>query len=93
MIWVWIGAIYLGCVNLLAYWLMKMDKRAAVKRQWRVKEQTLMLVAALGGSVGMLLAMQLLRHKTRHYKFRLGVPSILVLQIAVVIVVVWLVNK
>ncbi|MFR8332810.1 MAG: DUF1294 domain-containing protein [Oscillospiraceae bacterium] len=44
-------------------------------------ERTLLLIAALGGSLGSLLGMYLFHHKTRHPKFTVGIPLILVLQI------------
>jgi uncharacterized membrane protein YsdA (DUF1294 family) len=72
---------------------MAHDKQAAKKKQWRVKESTLITMAALGGSVGMLFAMNKLNHKTRHNKFKLGVPMILICQIALVIIIVIIINK
>ncbi len=42
-------------------------------------------LAALGGSVGAWLAMQLFRHKTQKKKFRYGVPALFVLQVAAVV--------
>ena len=50
-------------------------------------ERTLLLVAALGGSAGAWLGMRLWHHKTLHWKFRLGLPLILVVQL---VVAVWL---
>ena len=47
----------------------------------------LLLVAALGGSVGCLIGMYLFRHKTRHLKFTLGIPLILAAQCFVVVLV------
>ena len=44
-------------------------------------EKTLLLLAALGGSVGALLGMKAFRHKTLHKAFRFGVPVILILQV------------
>ena len=58
------------------------DKRRARQRRWRVPEATLLLLSALGGSGGLLLGMLLFRHKTRHLKFALGVPLMLLAQLA-----------
>jgi uncharacterized membrane protein YsdA (DUF1294 family) len=69
-------------VNLLAFILYGADKRKAKKGTWRISEVTLLLVAALGGSVGALLGMELFRHKTKHAKFKILVPLFLILHIA-----------
>ena len=74
--------IYLAAVNLAAFVLYGIDKRKAVKHKWRIPEATLILIAAIGGSVGALLGMFFFRHKTKHIKFIIGVPLILVIQIA-----------
>lgn len=76
---------YLISINALAFLLMLADKRKAQKNRWRIPEFILMLMAALGGSVGILLGMNLIRHKTRHQKFTVGVPAILALQIALIL--------
>lgn len=76
---------YLISINALAFLLMLADKRKAQKNRWRIPEFILMLMAALGGSAGILLGMNLIRHKTRHRKFTVGVPAILVLQIVLVL--------
>lgn len=77
-----IGIVYLLSINASALLLMHADKKRARKKRWRIPEATLMTVAALGGSVGALLGMYLFRHKTRHPKFYLGIPAILILQLA-----------
>ena len=74
--------IYLLAVNLAGFVLMGADKRRAKKGKWRVRERTLLLVAALGGSAGALAGMLSFRHKTKHLKFTLGVPAILLAQLA-----------
>ena len=61
--------------------LMFIDKQKARRKAWRIPESTLLTVAALGGSIGSLFGMYLFRHKTRHLKFTLGIPVILILQI------------
>lgn len=75
--------LYLLIVNALGFLLMLIDKWKAKKNRWRIREATLMTVAALGGSVGSLLGMYTVRHKTKHLKFVLGIPVILVVQILV----------
>lgn len=72
---------YLLTVNAVAFVLMLADKRKAIKKKWRIPEATLLLWAALGGSVGALAGMYLFRHKTKHLKFTIGVPLILIAQI------------
>lgn len=74
--------LYLLLINAAAFVLMLVDKVKAKKNRWRISERTLMLSAALGGSVGALLGMYTFRHKTRHIKFTLGVPAILIIQLA-----------
>ena len=80
--------LYLLLINAAGFLLMLVDKLKAEKNLWRIPEKTLFLVAALGGSVGSLLGMYLVRHKTQHLTFTLGMPLILALQ---VVAVVWLI--
>ena len=70
--------IYLLLINALGFVLMLVDKWKARKKRWRIPESTLMWIAALGGSIGSLLGMYTVRHKTKHLKFTLGVPMILI---------------
>lgn len=82
--------LYLLLINAAAFVLMLVDKVKAKKNRWRISERTLMLSAALGGSVGALLGMYTFRHKTRHIKFTLGVPAILIAQLSLA---AWLILK
>ena len=79
---------YFLLVNAAAFILMMADKIKAKKNRWRIKESTLMLSAALGGSIGALAGMYTFRHKTLHRKFTIGIPAILALQIAAVIFII-----
>ena len=76
---------YLLAVNVLTFIVYGVDKWKAQRGRWRVPEATLMGLAALGGSVGAWMAMQLFRHKTQKKKFRYGVPALFVLQVAAVV--------
>ena len=80
---------YLLIVNAVAFLLMLIDKIKAKKNLWRIKESTLMLWAAIGGSIGALAGMYTFRHKTLHRKFTIGIPAILVLQIADVVYILY----
>ena len=73
--------LYLLIINALGFALMLADKWKARKNLWRIPEATLMAVAALGGSVGSLLGMYAVRHKTKHLKFTVGIPLLLGLQL------------
>ncbi len=74
---------YLVLINFIAYRSMRRDKRKAITHSQRTPEKRLFLYAALGGSVGSMLGMSVFRHKTRHLSFRLGMPAILVGQLAI----------
>ena len=82
-IFLFILAIYLILINLIAVIVTIYDKLCAAKRRWRVKESTLLLLSALGGSICMYITMLLIRHKTRHIKFMLGIPLILIVQLII----------
>lgn len=77
--------ILLLIVNLVAFALYGIDKYKAKHQKWRITERTLLLIAAVGGSVGALFGMQFFRHKTQHAQFKYGVPAILIAQVALVI--------
>ena len=72
-----IFVVYLVFVNIAAFGMYGIDKQKAIRKQWRIPEAQLLAVAAIGGSAGALLGMQFFHHKTRKWKFRLGVPLIL----------------
>ena len=74
---------YLLATNLLTFGIYGIDKHKARHNHWRVREASLLLLAALGGSIGALMAMHLFHHKTQHKKFRYGVPAILIIQLAI----------
>ncbi|AQM58783.1 DUF1294 domain-containing protein [Clostridium baratii] len=73
--------IYLFLINIFGLLLMFIDKKKAKRHKWRISENTLILISILGGSIGSIMGMQLFRHKTKHVKFKLGLPIILIMQI------------
>ena len=77
--------IYLGIISLISVIVCIYDKFAAKHNpRHRTRERTLLLLSALGGSVAMYATMQLIRHKTKHAKFMVGIPVIFILQVALV---------
>ncbi len=77
-------AVWLAGINLAAFLLMGIDKRRARLGRWRIRESVLLLTAAVGGSIGAIAGMVVFRHKTRHLKFALGLPVILLAQLILV---------
>lgn len=73
--------VYLLIINAVTFLVYAADKRKAKNGKLRVPEKTLFLLAGIGGSIGALLGMQVLRHKTKHMSFVIGIPLILIVQI------------
>lgn len=71
---------YFFILNLVSFLLMGLDKYKARRHAWRIQEKTFFLLAICGGAIGCLLGIYLFRHKTKHAKFTLGMPVILILQ-------------
>jgi len=73
---------YLLVINACTFIVYGIDKLKARKGLWRIPEATLLILAAIGGSIGAWSGILVWRHKTRHWKFRLGVPAIFIIQLA-----------
>jgi uncharacterized membrane protein YsdA (DUF1294 family) len=69
---IWLGLYFI--MNLIGLFIMGADKKRAQKHQYRISENTLWMVAILGGAVGTTAGMQLYRHKTKHTSFKIGFP-------------------
>lgn len=72
--------LYLLLINAAGLFLFRLDKYRAVHQQWRIPESRLFLTALMGGGIGCLAGMYLFHHKTRHRKFRYGIPAVLILE-------------
>jgi uncharacterized membrane protein YsdA (DUF1294 family) len=77
--------IYLIVINLIGFVTMYTDKKKSERKQWRVPEARLFGIAIIFGSIGILSGMYIFRHKTKHMKFVLGIPLILITQIILVL--------
>ena len=72
---------YLAIINALSFLLMLIDKQKAKKNRWRIPENTLLGICLIGGSLGGMIAMNIFRHKTKHLRFSVGIPLMLILHI------------
>ena len=77
--------IYLIIINIIGFLAMFIDKRKAENHKWRIPEKTFFLITLIGGGVGTIAGMYVFRHKTKKYKFTIGLPLILILEIVWII--------
>ena len=59
---------YLISINTLLFCLMCIDKKRAIKNQFRISEKTLLTLAFMGGSISMLISMKVIHHKGKKFK-------------------------
>ena len=81
---------YLLVINLEGFALMGLDKSRARRGRRRIAEATLFIVAALGGSLGVLCGMYAFRHKTLHTSFTVGIPLLLFFQAVLITLALYL---
>ena len=82
--------IYILGINIITFLVYGIDKYKARKGLWRIPEKILLGLAIVGGSVGALLGMKFFHHKTQKFKFKIGVPFILFVQITVLVYLICL---
>ena len=80
--------LYLSLISIVASILAVSDKRKAIKGKRRIPERTLMTVGFLGGATAELITMKLIRHKTKHKKFMIGLPAEILLHIIIITLMV-----
>lgn len=80
--------IYLAIISLIAVIMTVSDKSRAKRHKRRIAEKTLFITAILGGSAAMYLTMLAVRHKTKHKRFMIGLPLIMIVQTAIIAFVI-----
>ncbi len=73
--------IYIFLINILGFLLMYIDKQNAINNKWRISETSLLSLSIVGGSIGIYIGMNKFRHKTKHNKFKIGIPIIIFIQV------------
>lgn len=76
---------YLVVINLIAFALYGIDKKRAIRNEYRIRERALLWIARLGGAVGSWLGIKVFRHKTKHTKFRIIVPLWMIIWIVAIV--------
>ena len=82
--------VYLTVVNIVTFITYGVDKWQATREGWRISEATLLWLVVAGGGFGALAAVWLFRHKTKHTRFRILVPLNMILQLALLVLLVYL---
>ena len=86
---------YLVMISLFSVGICIYDKKVSKlgRVQLRIPESGLILFSIFGGSVAMLITMIAIRHKTKHKKFMIGIPAIIIVQAAITAAIIWLINR
>ena len=74
---------YVILINTFGFVLILIDKVKACKNKWRIKENTLLFISIIGGSIGELLSMLLFHHKTKKNKFIIFIPLLIIIQVII----------
>ena len=77
-------SLYFLCISVFASVLSALDKKKAKRKKWRIPESVLLAVALLGGAAAEYVTMKKIHHKTRHKKFMVGLPLIMVLHVLII---------
>ncbi len=76
---------YVIVINVITLMMYGIDKWKAKHSKWRIPEATLLIMAAVGGSIGAWMGIKLFHHKTLHKKFKYGVPGIFLIQLGIIL--------
>ena len=75
----------IALINFITFIVYGIDKYKARKGKWRISENSLLLLAVIGGSIGAWLGIKIWHHKTMHKKFCYGIPLVFLVQVAILI--------
>ena len=82
-----IAIVWLVAINAVSFVVYGLDKQRAKRSRWRISESALLALALAGGSIGAWMGMLVWRHKTKHKKFRYGIPLIIIVQCIAVLLI------
>ena len=78
---------YIAVISLISIIVCIYDKKISKRNdvRLRIPEKSLFIWSAVGGSLAMYITMRLIRHKTKHVSFMVGIPVIIILHIAIIV--------
>ena len=76
---------YVIVINVITLMMYGIDKWKVKHSKWRIPEATLLIMAAVGGSIGAWMGIKLFHHKTLHKKVKYGVPGIFLIQLGIIL--------
>ncbi|KON86799.1 membrane protein [Sporosarcina globispora] len=79
-------------MNIIGFYLMKLDKDKAKRNEYRISEKNLWIAALLSGAAGMTVGMKTFRHKTKHFQFKWGLPALAALEAGLLVYMVILLS-
>ena len=79
-------AVFAGMISVISVMLTVYDKVASMSKKWRIPEKVLMFFGFFGGATAMYVTMQVIRHKTKHKKFMIGLPCFIIIHIALILI-------
>lgn len=85
--------VYFIIISVIGILMTVYDKSAAITGKRRISEKNLMLVGLLGGAISMFITMNIIRHKTKHPKFMIGLPLEAVLHLGIICAVGYIMSK
>lgn len=77
--------IYLCAINIIAIIVCAVDKIKAQLNKWRISEKTLLAISVIGGALGMYITMLIIRHKTKHKTFMIGLPFLILVHVVAIL--------
>lgn len=77
--------IYLCVINIIAIIVCAADKIKAQLNKWRISEKTLLTISVIGGALGMYITMLIIRHKTKHKTFMIGLPFLILVHVVAIL--------
>lgn len=80
--------VFIVLISVVSVMLTVYDKVASMAKKWRIPEKVLMMFAFFGGATAMYITMQIIRHKTKHKKFMIGLPVFIVIHLALTVYII-----